>query len=290
MIRWLKELDRVLRGDATRLAALRQGSINIPAGGMAVVVVLLGAFYGVCMGCYAIVSGRGGEYLQLLASTIKVPALFVLTLIVTFPSLYVFNALVGSKLSLPSLVRLLIAAMSVMLALLASFGTIVAFFSFTTDSYHFMVVLNVVVFALSGFLGLSFLLQTLHRLSVADEMPEKPMPLPAAAEVLPVQATEEASERPPLPEIPPLHVDRSGALDRLEGQAISRNVRRVFIVWILVFGLVGAQMSWVLRPFIGGGTEFALFRARGGNFFEAVGHHVSSLFGKDDGNKSKSKR
>ena len=28
-------------------------------------------------------------------------------------------------------------------------------------------------------------------------------------------------------------------------------------------GLVGAQTSWVLRPFIGGGNDFALFRPRG---------------------------
>lgn len=281
MLHWLKELDRVLRGDATRLTALREGTINIPAGGLAIVVVLLGAFYGACMGCYAIVSGRGGEYLQLLASVMKVPALFVLTLVVTFPSLYVFNALVGSKLSLTSLARLLVAAMSVMLALLASFGTIVAFFSFTTESYHFMVVLNVAAFALAGFLGLSFLLQTLHRLSVAEEIAESLPPPPPPVPAQPVSTGEESEPRP-LPEIPPMHVDRSGALDRLEGRGVSRNVRRVFIVWIIVFGLVGAQMSWVLRPFIGGGSEFALFRPRGGNFFESVVHHVSQLFGKDD--------
>ena len=36
---------------------------------------------------------------QLFASAVKVPALFFLTLAVTFPSLYVFNALVGSRLA-----------------------------------------------------------------------------------------------------------------------------------------------------------------------------------------------
>ena len=114
--------------------------------------------------------------MQLIASTIKVPALFILTLLVTFPSLYVFNALVGSRLSFISLLRLLVAAMAVMLALLASFGTIVAFFSFTTESYPFMILLNVIVFAASGFLGLSFLLQTLHRLTLVQEMTPPPLP------------------------------------------------------------------------------------------------------------------
>ena len=37
--------------------------------------------------------------MQWLATTLKVPALLFLTLAVTFPSLYVFNALVGSRLN-----------------------------------------------------------------------------------------------------------------------------------------------------------------------------------------------
>ena len=41
------------------------------------------------------------------------PALFFLTLVVTFPSLYVFNALVGSRLNLLALFRLLVAALAV---------------------------------------------------------------------------------------------------------------------------------------------------------------------------------
>ena len=44
-----------------------------------------------------------------------------------------------------------------------------AFFSAVTTSYSVMVLLNGAVFAVSGFLGLSFLLQTLHRLSVAQK-------------------------------------------------------------------------------------------------------------------------
>jgi hypothetical protein len=39
----------------------------------------------------------------------------------------------------------------------------------------------------------------------------------------------------------------------------------------VIFGLVGAQMGWVLRPFIGDpGREFEWFRHRQSSFFEAV--------------------
>jgi hypothetical protein len=44
--------------------------------------------------------GRARSFMQIPASMLKVPALFLLTLIVTLPSLYVFNALVGSRLTM----------------------------------------------------------------------------------------------------------------------------------------------------------------------------------------------
>ena len=43
-------------------------------------------------------------------------------------------------------------------------------------------------------------------------------------------------------------------------------------------GLVGAKMGCILGPFVGSGHEFALFRPRGSNFFEAVFHHLTNLF------------
>ena len=59
-----------------------------------------------------------------------------------------------------------------------------------------------------------------------------------------------------------------------------RHVPFVFSCWMIVFGLVGAQMSWVLRPFIGTpDMPFEWFRARESNFFEAVWQTWRSLLG-----------
>src|SRR4029079_13009572 len=97
---WIKQLDRLLRGEATSLPELQRGRFDIPVVGLCVVIAVLGLIYGACMGLFA-VTGRGSGYaMQIPASMVKVPALFFLTLIVTFPSLYVFNALVGSRPSL----------------------------------------------------------------------------------------------------------------------------------------------------------------------------------------------
>jgi hypothetical protein len=256
---WVRELDRILRGDATRPSALRRGQVEVPAGGLAVVIVLLSMTYGACMGCFALFKTGGPSWPQILASAVKVPLLFVLTLVVTFPSLYVFNALVGSRLSLASVLRLLIASLGVLVALLASLGPIVAFFSVITTSYSFMVLLNVAVFAVSGVLGLSFLLQTLHRLSLVQPDPVTPTP-----------PQDEAREV--------VAVEPAGALDRTEDQVLGRHVKTVFRCWVVLFGLVGAQMGWVLRPFIGDPDRpFSWFRPRESNFFEAVLHALMDL-------------
>ena len=266
MIHWVRSLDRVLKGEATRPEHLSRGAIDVPLGGLSLVILLLGIFSGLCMGTFAVITRWNTPkaymgWFQMMASAVKVPALFFLTLVVTLPSLYVFNALVGSRLSFGSLVRLLVAALGVMLALQASFGTIVIFFSLSTTSYPFMVLLNVALFAVSGFLGLGFLLQTLHRLSLVRQIAEP-------AEVL-------NAEPPPL-DAPPLATP--GALDPVR-RAPDQSVKNVFRMWVIVFGLVGAQMGWVLRPFVGHPrADFAFFRERKENFFQAVVTKVGELF------------
>jgi hypothetical protein len=266
-----KDLDRILRGEATRLAELRAGTIEIPVGGLSFVLTLLGMVYGACMGTYAVFRGSPSAGYQVLASTLKVPALFVLTLLVTFPSLYVFNALVGSRLSIVAVLRLLLAVLAVMVAVLASLGPIVAFFSASTTSYAFMQLLNVTVFAVSGVLGMSFLIQTLHRLSLVTPA-DWPTPGPEGPPVLEVDPSGEGVPPPPRSTF-------AGALDRLDDRVLSRHVKVVFRCWILLFGLVGAQMGWVLRPFIGNpALPFTWFRPRTSNIFQAVLNALANLF------------
>lgn len=169
MLKWFRQLDEILRGDATRIPSLDEGKIDIRVAGLSTVIILLAAIYGACMGSFNLLHPLDEEarieaydmYMQLFASGVKLPLLFFLTLLVTFPSLYVFNALIGSRLSVVSALRLMVASMGVMLA---SLGPIVIFFSLSTTSYPFMILLNVAMCAVAGVLGLAFLLRTLHRL------------------------------------------------------------------------------------------------------------------------------
>jgi hypothetical protein len=273
MLNALRALDRIIRGEATTLPALHRGDFDIPIWGMCVVIDALGLVFGLCMGIFSLVNGNHSA-MQMLATTLKIPALFILTLLVTGPSLYVFNALVGSRLMFWSMVRLLIASMAVMLAVLASLGPIVAFFSFTTTNCDFMVILNVVVCATAGLLGLAFLLQTLHRLSMLQTAPPQlPALEPPPTTTLVVAESNETNITTTTTATP------TGPLDRSGDHVLGRHVRTVFRIWVIVFGLVGAQMSWVLRPFIGhANTPFVWFRPTGSNFFEGVMASLKALF------------
>jgi hypothetical protein len=235
MRHWIQTLDAILRGEATRPEVMRNGSFTVPVGGLTVLIMLLGATYGVCMACFAVFNRSDPQYLQMVSSAAKVPALFLLTLAVTLPSLYVFNALMGSRLTAGAILQLLLASLGVALAVLASLGPIVAFFSFTTSSYAFMKLLNVAVFAFSGAAGLRFTMRTLFLLTQNH--------------------------------------------DEEEATVSNRSVRGVFATWVAVFGLVGAQMSWVLRPFLGDPDKpFEWFRPRESNFFEAVRKAFGALW------------
>ena len=275
MLKWFKQLDAILRGDATRMSSLTERKLEIPVAGLSTVIALLAVLYGLCMGSFNLLHPLDEDaklqgydmYMQMLASGVKFPLLFFLTLLVTFPSLYVFNAIIGSRLSVVSAFRLLIASMGVMLAVLASLGPIVVFFSFSTTSYPFMKLLNVAMCGVAGVLGLAFLLRTLHRLVMVQETGQKPVISQAA-----VQDDEKGIQDADA------KLNPSGALDRV-GSFTSRKAINVFRIWTVVFALVGAQMGWVLRPFIGSSDlGFDWFRTRESNFFLDVLKAIGELF------------
>jgi hypothetical protein len=202
--------------------------------------------------------------------------------------------------------RLLVVDLAVTLAVLASLGPIVGFFGVTTTSYPFISLLNVVAFAVAGSLGMLFLLQTLNRL-VWSQKPARPratppsLPARATEAAVPELATGSSEPRADDADIPPREEEiapiedaiaamapsaaRSttpgspSPLDTLAGHPLEGHVKAVFHCWAIIFALVGAQMGWVLRPFVGSpDLPFSWFRPRQSNFFEAVTRTLFDLF------------
>lgn len=257
-----REIDGLLRGERTQSDALSRGEVRLPLGTLIVAVIILGAIYGFFMGWYrALGESDEARYAQSISSMAKVPMLFALTLLVTLPSLYVFNALLGCRLSLGNTVRLLVAAIAVSLAVAASFGPILAFFTLSTTSYPFMVLLNVGLLGVAGIVGLWFLLQTLRKLagSFTDEpLPTEPPGDPAGPRPI-VSSEPWRSNRP------------------------AGNPMGVFYLWIIIFAIVGAQMGWLLRPFVGHpDAKFQIFRQRNGSVITGLFENLEELARPDD--------
>jgi hypothetical protein len=271
-------IDGLLRGSRTSDAALRDNATALPARLFVPAAIILGCIYGFFMGWYAIANREtmsvGAQ--QALASMVKLPALFLLTLGVTFPSLYVFNALVGCRLGLKPSLRLLVSAIVVNLAVSASMGPIVGFFALSTSSYPFMVVLNITLLAIGGGIGLGFLFRMLRRLAsqaAAEEFDSNP------SENIKSTAVSE-----------PLNVPAGAQVQMATWRANVFSPREVFIqgrvgsatlifwVWVVLYGAVGAQMGWLLRPFIGHpNAPFSWFRPRIDNFFIGAGQNLLDL-------------
>jgi hypothetical protein len=241
----LGDLDDLLRGKKSDPEVLAGGTGHLAVRRSFVYVVVLGAVYGLAMGLYASMTREPGTSEQLLSSAMKVPLLFLLSLVVTLPSFVVFSALLGVKLSPREAVRVIVAAILVNVAVLASFAPILAFFTICTTSYPFLKMLNVLFFVVAGGIGVGFFRKLVASLEKAH-VPER-----------------EGVPQSPTPE------------ERLTS-------RRLLRIWVVIYVLVAGQMAWVLRPLIGTPDEpFVWFKFddRGGSFLLDLSETVKALFG-----------
>lgn len=211
----------------------------------------LGAIGGTAIGLHGVLrpgpTGTG-EVLQVVATALKVPALFLGSVLVTLPSFYVFNALLGPGLGWRVLARTSLRGVTVMLAVLASLAPIIVFFEVGTSSYAFIKVLVAAGGLVSGLLGVRWL-----RSSLDSSMPSVSRSVPSPDDL-------------DSPAWRPATAPAGG--------------RWLIWIWITLFAFVGSQMAWILRPFIGSpDTPFTWFRPAGGTLLQDLGRTVLELLG-----------
>ncbi|MBW4616856.1 MAG: actin-binding WH2 domain-containing protein [Desmonostoc vinosum HA7617-LM4] len=120
---------------------------------------------------YGAIIGASHSWAQALSGAIKLPAFYLLTLIICFPTLFFFNVLFGSKSSIQQHFVVLLTSVSVISVLLFSLAPVTLFFLITTpDSYQFFKLLNVLIFGITGIFGVKFLYEGMQLLSQQDEV------------------------------------------------------------------------------------------------------------------------
>ncbi|BAZ54332.1 hypothetical protein NIES4103_70170 (plasmid) [Nostoc sp. NIES-4103] len=123
---------------------------------------------------YGGIIGASHSWAQALSGAIKLPAFYLLTLIICFPTLFFFNVLFGSQSTIQQHFVVLLTSVSVISVLLFSFAPVTLFFLITTpDSYQFFKLLNVLIFGITGIFGVKFLYEGMQLLSQQDEVGKK---------------------------------------------------------------------------------------------------------------------
>lgn len=218
-------LITLLRDRKTFLDEIRQG-IKIDRK-IVSLLISSSAFFAV----YGAIIGASSSWMQMLASAIKLPALYLMTLVICLPTLYFFDILFGSALGFSQYAALILTTVSVISVLLFSFAPVTLFFLISIHDYDFFLFVNILIFALTGLVGIKLFYQGMKWIREPFDEPQ--------------------------------------------------NTRqRLLQSWLILYGLVGSQLGWTLRPFFGAPTEpFQLFRQIEGNFYTQAIRIIFNVFG-----------
>ncbi|MGD1895424.1 MAG: hypothetical protein ACFB16_00565 [Phormidesmis sp.] len=219
-------LIRLLRDRRTFLDEVRnEVKLNRKISALLVASSCFFAVYGAIVGTYS-----GG--LQIISSAIKLPALYLITLMICVPTLYFFDILFGSKLNFKQYVVMALTSVAIISVLLFSFAPVILFFLISIQDYNFFLLLNVLVMGLTGCVGVRLFYKGMVDMAGPDGFEQKLR------------------------------------LKLLQG-------------WVVLYGLVGSQLGWTLRPFFGADNEvFQIFRPEiDGNFYAKVFQTIASMLG-----------
>jgi hypothetical protein len=171
-----------------------------------------------------------------LLGIIKLPALFLISGLICLPTLYYFSVLFGSRLRFLQMITLILTSQAVTAVLALGVTPISLLFLLSGTDAAFLVLLNIGALGLCAALGLIFLVQG----------------------ALYTNETE-----------PPERMTFSGWTKLF----VHGGVRSLVLLgWLALYGLIGAQLSYALRPFFGVPLE-------GNDFFSSVGYAILRLFG-----------
>jgi hypothetical protein len=262
----------------------------------------------ISLALYGTVLGASYGWQQALSSLVKLPLLFLATLAICLPTLYLFNLVFGARLSMIQAVALILVSITVTAVLTLAFAPISLFFLITAQSYAFFKLLNVAILVLTALVGLRFLVEGMRALNERQDTAAAltaTIPAPGTA---PGTASGTAPGQTPAPAtiaasangaetadsvtqplstktatttltVPALAASPLPALGHAPAEQRSASMGLLYI-WIVLFGFVGTQLAWTLRPFFGDpGKPFGLFREIGGTFYADVFRTIGHLLG-----------
>ncbi len=116
---------------------------------LAAAVVAFGMFYGAVMGTYG---GFGGERVwQVIYSAVKVPFLLFTTFVLSLPSFFVINTLLGLRPDFSRVLRALLSTQAALTIILSALAPYTAFWYVSGSRYQAAILFNGAMFAVASF-------------------------------------------------------------------------------------------------------------------------------------------
>jgi hypothetical protein len=119
-----------------------------------IIICLFTFLYGVVMGSYH-------SFLQSLVAGLKVSFLFLSAILICFPSFFVIQQVLGSKMTLKQMIIIVLSGFVLTSAIALSFSPIIILFQITGGNYHFLQLLHVAIFIFSGIFGMRLMIEAL---------------------------------------------------------------------------------------------------------------------------------
>lgn len=110
---------------------------------------------------YGVVMGSYHSFLQSLMAGLKVIFLFLSTITICFPSFFVIQQVLGSKMTLRQMMIIVLSGFVLTSAIALSFSPIIILFQITGGNYHFLQLLHVAIFLFSGIFGMRLMIEAL---------------------------------------------------------------------------------------------------------------------------------
>jgi len=119
-----------------------------------VIICCFTFLYGAMMGSYH-------SLLQSLVAGLKLTLLFLGAIIICFPSFFVIQQVLGSKMTLKQMIIIVLSGFVLTATIALSFSPIIILFQITGGNYHFLQLLHVAIFMFSGIFGMRLMIEAL---------------------------------------------------------------------------------------------------------------------------------
>ena len=181
----------------------------------------------ICLACYGAIIGTFSWHpLQILASAIKMPILFLLTLVICLPTFYLFNLVCNGKLSVAQAIALTLSPIAISSILILAAAPIIFLFLMTEEhnarAFALFIIFNTIILSATSLVGLFFLIRGSQQINALASSEEG-----------------EGEAEVPTTKLVRIHL---------------------LVGWLLLYGFVGIQLMFNLRPFFGSPDQpFTLF-------------------------------